>query len=282
MELEQRKAEFAAHGVGICSISYDSVEVLAHFAARKQVTVPMLSDPKSEIIRRFGVFNETILPSDVHGYGIPHPGTFIVDERGFIRDTYFEENYIHRLTAATILTRAFAQPPAARSSRQAADHVTVTTTATEDRVRPGNRFTLIVEVAPAPGVHIYAPGAERYGYHPLAVTLEPPPYSTAYPPQFPEAEIMEFPALGESVPVYTRPFRILVDCALGSRKELADLLSAGALVIRGRVALQACDEAECYAPQEIPLTWDLVLEQMDTVRVPERLHRETASVMRPA
>ena len=242
----------------------------------------MLSDPGSEIIRRFGVFNETIPPNDVREYGIPHPGTLIVDERGFIRDKYFEEKYIQRLTMGTIITRAFVQPPAARSSRQEADHVTVTTTATEDRVRPGNRFTLTVEVAPAPGVHIYAPGAERYGYHPLAVTIEPPPYSIVYPPQVPDAEIMEFPALEESVPVYTRPLRILADAALGSRKELADQLSAGALVIRGRVALQACDEAACYAPQEIPVTWELVLEPMDTERVPERLRRETASGVRPA
>jgi hypothetical protein len=263
-------------------MSYDSVEMLAHFAARKRLTVPMLSDPESEIIRRFGVFNETIPPNDVREYGIPHPGTFIVDERGFIRDKFFEEKYIHRLTMATILTQAFVQPPAARSSRHEADHVTVTTTATEDRVRPGNRFTLIIEVAPAPGVHIYAPGAERYGYHPLAVTIEAPPYSTVYPPQFPEAEIMEFPALEESVPVYTRPLRILADVALGSRKELADQVSAAALVIQGRVAVQACDEAECYAPQEIPVTWELALEPMDTERAPEQLRRDTASGVRPA
>jgi len=272
--LEQQKGKFAARGLGICTISYDSVEVLAHFAARKSITVPMLSDPGSALIRRFGVFNDTIPESDARQYGIPYPGTFIVDEGGIIRDKFFEEKLIHRVTMATILTRAFAAAPAGRSSSLRADHVTVTTTATEDRVRPGNRFTLIVEGAPASGVHVYAPGADQFGYHPLALIIDPPPSATVYPPLFPQAEIMEFPSLGESVPVYTRPVRLLADLALGSRQEMEEALSLGSLTIRGRVALQACDEAECYVPQEVPVTWELVLERVDTERVPEPLRRE--------
>jgi hypothetical protein len=256
--------------------------VLAHFAARKGITVPMLSDPRSEIIRRFGVLNDTIPESNARDYGIPHPGTFIVDAQGIVRDKFFEEKFMQRLTMATILSRTFERPPAARASRVQADHVTVTSTATEERVRPGNRFTLVVEVAPAPGVHVYAPGAERYGYHPLALTIEPPPHVTVYPVQLPQAEIVEFPALAESVPVYTRPVRVLADIVLGSRQELAEALAAGSLTIRGRVAVQACDEAECYAPQEIPVAWELVLEPMDTERVPEGLRRETLGSERPA
>jgi hypothetical protein len=263
-------------------VSYDSVEVLAHFAARKGITVPLLSDPRSEIIRRFVVFNDEIPENDVRQYGMPHPGTFVIDEQGIIRDKFFEAKYVHRVTMATILARAFALPPAARASNVRSGHVTITTTATEDRVRPGNRFTLIVEVAPAPGVHVYAPGAESHGYYPLALTIEPPQFSTAYPTQFPEAEIMEFPALGESVPVYARPVRLTADIALGSRQEMAEALSAGSMTIGARVTLQACDVAECYAPQEIPVTWEFMLEPVDTERVPERLRRETRGGGHPA
>ena len=256
-------------------MSYDSVEVLAHFAARKGITVPLLSDPRSQIIRRFAVFNDEIPESDTRLYGMPHPGTFVIDARGFIRDKFFEAKYVHRVTMATILANAFALPPVARASSMRLDHVTITTTATENRVRPGNRVTLIVEVAPAPGVHVYAPGAKPYGYHPLALTIEPPQFSTVYPAQFPEAEIMEFPALGESVPVYTRPVRVMADIALGSRQEMAEALSAGSVTICGRVAVQACDGAACYPPQEISVIWELVLESVDTERVPEGLRRET-------
>jgi DsbC/DsbD-like thiol-disulfide interchange protein len=268
--------------VGICSVSYDSVEVLSHFAARKGIRVPMLSDPHSDIIRRFDLFNTSIPETDARNYGIARPGTFVIDERGIIRDKFFEEGAIQRFTMATILGHAFGLPPQARPSSHQAHHVTIRATATEDRVRPANRFTLIVEIEPAPGVHVYAPGAERYGYHPLTLTIEPPQASKVYPLPLPETETMEFPVIGESVPVYTRPLRVPADIVLGSRQELADALAAGSLTIRGRVALQACDEAECYAHQEIPVTWEFVVEPVDTERVPERLRRETASGPRPA
>ena len=275
MELERRKPQFAAQGLGICTISYDSVEVLAHFAARKGITFPMLSDPESAIIRRFGVFNDTVAEGDARQYGIPHPGTFLVDGQAIVRHKFFEEKFLHRVTMATVLARGLGLAPATRPSNLRADHVTITTTATEDRVRPGNRFTLMLEVAPAQGAHLYAPGAERYGYHPLALRIEPPPSGMVYPVQLPDAETMEFPAIGESVPVYTRPVRILADVALGSRQELAEALAAGSLTIRGRVSLQACDEAECYPPQEIPVIWEMILEPMDTERVPEAMRRDT-------
>ncbi len=277
MELEQRKPQFAAQGLGVCTVSYDSVEVLAHFAARKGITFPMLSDPGSEIIRRFGVLNDTVAASDARQYGIPHPGTFLVDEQGIVRHKFFEEKYVHRVTMATILARSLGLAPSVSSSSLQADHVTVTTTATEARVRPGNRFTLIVEVAPAPGTHLYAPGAERNGYHPLALTIEPPPSATVYPARLPDAETIEFPAIGESVPGYRGAVRVLADVALGSRQELAEALAAGSLTIRGRLSLQVCDEAECYAPQEIPVSWEMVLEPMDTERVPEGMRREATA-----
>jgi hypothetical protein len=277
VELEEHRPQFAAQGLGICTISYDSIEVLAHFAARKGITFPMLSDPNSEIIRQFGIFNDTISETDARQYGIPHPGTFLVDEQGIVRHKFFEEKYVHRVTMASILAHGLGLAPAARASSVQADHATVTITATEDRIRPGNRFTLIVDVAPAPGAHLYAPGAERYGYHPLALTIEPPPNATVYPARLPATETIEFPTIGESVPAYTRAVRILADVALGSRQDLAEALAAGSLTIRGRLALQVCDEAECYPPQEIPVTWEMILEPMDTERVPEGMRREATA-----
>ncbi len=201
VELERLKPQFIAQGRGVCSISYDSVEVLAHFAARKGITLPMLSDPGSAIIRRFRVLTDTVAETDMRQNGMAHPGTFVIDERGIIRHKYFEEHYIHRVTMRAILADAFDAAPNERPAKIRANPVAISTASTDAQVRPGNRFTLVVEVTPAPGVHLYAPGAERYGYHPLALTVEPPPHATVYPPRFPKAEIMEFPFLGESVPV---------------------------------------------------------------------------------
>lgn len=276
MELEEAREAFAAQGLGVCSISYDRVEVLAHFAARKGITFPLLSDPGSEIIRRFGLLNTTIPETDRRQYGIPHPGTFIINTEGIVLSKFFEEHFIHRVTMPTILARGLGMERAHRFATARTDQVSVTALAPQERVRPGNRLTLTVEVTPASGVHLYAPGAEGQGYHPVAFAVEAPPHCTVHAPTYPPAGLLEIPGLGDRVPAYTDPIRILVDLSLGSRQDLADALAAGRLAVHGRLWMQACDERVCYPPQEVPLVWDLVLEAPDTERVPEALRRELA------
>lgn len=60
MELAKHADRLRARGYGICSISYDTVDVLREFANRRGITYPMLSDPDSAIIRAFGLINEEV------------------------------------------------------------------------------------------------------------------------------------------------------------------------------------------------------------------------------
>ena len=69
--------------MGVASISYDSVAVLKNFADRAGIHFPMLADPDSKIIRSFGILNESV-PKDNFVYGVPHPGTYVVDENGVV------------------------------------------------------------------------------------------------------------------------------------------------------------------------------------------------------
>ena len=62
-------------------MSYDSVAVLKNFSDWKHITYPLLSDPDSKTIRSFGILNETV-PRDSMAYGIPYPGTYVVDPSG--------------------------------------------------------------------------------------------------------------------------------------------------------------------------------------------------------
>ncbi|MBI4464424.1 MAG: redoxin domain-containing protein, partial [Acidobacteria bacterium] len=54
MELQQYVDAFRKQGLGVCAITYDSVETLADFAGRRGIAFPLLADPKFEIIRAFG------------------------------------------------------------------------------------------------------------------------------------------------------------------------------------------------------------------------------------
>lgn len=256
----------------MCALSYDSVEVLDAFARRKGITVPLLSDPDSAVIRRLGLLNETVPPGDARQHGMAHPGTIVADGAGIVRDVYFEDHYVHRFTMPTILASGFGEAPEGRRTEQRLDHADVVTFATQDRVHPGNRITLSVRVAPHPGVHAYASGAEAFGYQPLALSVEAPAHCTVHAPRYPDPDIVDL--AGDRVPVYARPAEIRTDLVLGSRQDLAEALAAGMLAIRGILSVQTCSEQMCDPPREVSLQWELGLVAPDTERVPEPLRRE--------
>ena len=81
MELQGRYDEIKRQGLGLVSISYDPPETLKKFADSRGITFPLVSDPGSAVIRRYGLFNDTVDPK-TRAYGIPHPGTFILDTKG--------------------------------------------------------------------------------------------------------------------------------------------------------------------------------------------------------
>src|SRR5262249_56162944 len=85
--------------------SYDPASVTADFAARRGITFPLLSDPGSLTIKKYGIFNTTIPETNQQAYGIPFPGTFMLDARLIVPSRYFEPPYQDRNTFTTILAR---------------------------------------------------------------------------------------------------------------------------------------------------------------------------------
>lgn len=61
-------------------------------AASRGITFSLISDPESTNIRAYGILNETEKPGG-RAYGIPHPGTFIVDSKGVVVSRFFEDTY---------------------------------------------------------------------------------------------------------------------------------------------------------------------------------------------
>ena len=84
----------------VVAISYDSVAVLKRFAEKRGITFPLLSDAGGKTIDAYGIRNQEA-PERVQG--IPHPGTFIVDQAGVIRAKLFYEGYQKRHGSADIL-----------------------------------------------------------------------------------------------------------------------------------------------------------------------------------
>ena len=127
-------------------------------------------------------------------------------------------------------------------------HALVTSAPAEVSGEAGKKLALFVDVAPKPGIHVYAPGAKDY----IAVSLKltPQPGVKAGKVAFPKSEVMFFEALNEHVPVFQKAFRITQDVTLDRSAK------AGSTVITsGTLNYQACDDKVCYPPESSPVSW---------------------------
>jgi hypothetical protein len=263
VELQGRLDEIRRAGLGLAAISYDPVAVLADFSARRGITFPLLSDPGSETIKRYGILNTTVDAKNPL-YGYPFPGTFVVDQHGVVTSRVFEEAYQERDTVSSILVRLGRQVDA-RATKIAGAHVTVTSYATDEVAAQGTHFSLVLDVTPGPGVHVYAPGATSY--KPVAIIVEPQPGLVLRAPTYPKSEDYFFKPLKEHVPVYQNPFRIVQDVTLDPSKSGTEAMKDHtSLTITGRFEYQACDDKVCFTPQSIPLSWTIRVKPLDRER----------------
>ena len=270
--MERRRKDFERQGFRVAALSFDTPETLGHFAERAGIHYPMLSDPESKVIRAFGLLNRTV-PADHPFHGIPNPGAYLIDEKGVVQEKFFEEKYSDRFTAGHVLVRAFGRDADGSRVEQETDHLYLTSSASDELVRAGNRVALVATVDLKPGMHVYAPGVEG-GYIPAKWEIEAVKGLANFSLRYPEAETLFLPAIDETVPVYQGSFRIVADLTLGMREDLEPLLdSDGGLVVIGSFRYQACDDKMCYLPSTIPLEWRFQVEPLDRTRVPEELRR---------
>ena len=134
-------------------------------------------------------------------------------------------------------------------------HLTVATSAIPAAVAPGARVSLVVEVAPKPAMHVYAPGQKDF--IPVSLTLAASNAIKAETAQFPVAEKLEVKELGETHLVYTKPFRIVQDVTIA---KSALVRRSSTITVKGTLKYQACDTSICYAPVSVPVTWTLALQ----------------------
>ncbi len=272
MELEQQAASWRKKGFEIAALSYDSPQVLRHFAEKRKLSYPLLSDPESKVIQAFGILN-TSIPEKNPFRGIPNPGTYLVKPSGEVISKYFEDDYTERYTAADMLVKEFGA--AAGSAHQTVEtkHLKLASSSTASIVRPGQRIALTLDIELAKGMHVYAPGAEGY----IPVNWKFAETAVAVKPQeavYPKAKVLYLKAIKEKAPVFEGKLRVMREVTLANNKTLKPLLSpAGELVVESEFRYQACDAKTCYLPQTVPLKWKFVVEGHDGERVPKELRR---------
>ena len=266
VELEQNRASFAKLGIGLAAISYDSVAILHDFATRRKIHFPLLSDASSKTIRAVGLLNESVDKNSPF-FGVPYPGTFILDRNGLIKAKYFEEDFRERYTAADILAHQFGAEPAAGAYPVVGKQLTATVSASNFIVRGGQRVALALDIDLKPNMHVYAPGVEHY--IPIKWTMKESPAFIANEITMPPSKMLHLPVIDETVPAYTGHFRILRDITIAAEPKVKPLAStSGEFTVEGTLRYQACDDRICYIPQDLPLKWTFQLEGHDRERSP--------------
>jgi len=267
--------EFKKQGLGVGAIMYDSQEILADFSARKKITFPMLSDPGSNVIKAFGVLN-TFVPAGDMQYGIPFPGTFIVDHNGVVISKYFESQYQDRYSAPTILAREFGSPAGTRETSVKTAHLEMKSYVTRDVVRPNLRFTVVANIELKPKMHVYAPGVADF--IPIEFQIDPSSNFKTKPVIFPKPEKKYLAPIKQTVQVYEGKFQVTQDINMAANDVLQPILSGSKeLKITGRLRYQACDDSICYLPQNVPLEWIVKVDPLDRDRVPEPIQHKAAA-----
>ena len=247
--MQDSAADLKTRGVGLVAISYDSPATLKAFAEARGITFPLLSDAGSATIKHYNLLNTEATGRTA---GIPYPGTFVLDARGIVTSRSFEAAYQERASASSLLG----------VSRGAATtettHLVLTTGASDTRVAPGMRLALYVNFTPKPKMHVYAP--EQPDVIPVSLKLEAGEFK-AHAPVFPKPEKYFFQPLNETQLVYSKPFRIVQDVTIALTPAIRERARAadGSITVTGTLQYQACDDAICYMPVSVPLTWTLAL-----------------------
>jgi peroxiredoxin len=286
LELQSQYDALRKDGLGLVGISYDSQEILSAFSEQHGITFPLLSDVGSATIKRYGILNtvaeeglgpngkDSAVIAAVKLYvsanganerqrGIPFPGTFIVDRSGRVKARFFEESYTVRNTVSNIRMRLNDAASPVTGTRIASRQLDVVTYPSDSAIAPGNRFSIVAQITPHTGVHVYAPGATNYKVIDLKVVAAP--YVSALAPAYPQSEIYFFKPLNERVPTYQKPFTIRQDIVIdGSAAARTALANQTSMTIGGVLSYQACDDRLCYDPVTLPLSWTVGLKPIVT------------------
>lgn len=264
MDLQEQIEQIRVTGLELAAISYDSVPVLADFAARRGITFPLLSDPGSATIRAYGIFNTTVPPDNQRSYGIPFPGTLFLNPDGEVTSREFDDTYQMRTTAATMLLRLGEdiRVPEGRE-RLAAPQMQMTLYSSDSVVAPGQRFSLVVDNVPDPNIHVYAPG--DHSYQVISIDMLAQPGLLVGEMTYPGSELYYFEPLDETVPVFQEPFRVTREVMLDPAAQDA-FAGLETLTLRGTIEYQACDDQICFFPQSVPVQWTVRIGELDRER----------------
>jgi hypothetical protein len=261
--LEESQEALRKNGLGVCAISYDSPDVLKQAAKEKHITIPLLSDQGSHLIRAFHML-DTSVALDNPAYGVPLHGSYVVNTAGIVESKLFENNVGH--SSGIVLTRLFGSPLNTHEKLVKLNYATLRYYASTNAVTAGDPLNLTIEVSLNDNVHVYAPGA--WEHPPLTWDMDVQAAVSSQPVEYSPPLMATLPSVQGKIPIYQGTFRVSRKMTiLPDARKVASLVNAdGDLTIKGTLRYQACDDKICYLPQAVTLEWKVKINPLSILQ----------------
>ena len=273
VELREGYKKFADAGMKLYTISYDHPDAIADFVKAQKIPYPILSDLGSKVIREFGIFNTTIEPGDVPIYGVPFPGTYIVDEEGVVIEKFFYDTYKKRdgpenmIESATGSIQLDANEPTAAFTDEGI-RVSATMHGAGGVLKQGAMRNVVVRFELGEGLHIYSDPVPE-GMIPTTVEIDGPPGLVVQDAIVPPTEKLHLKGLDLDLQVWSGVVDIVIpvyaDATLLSEMRALDDLET---TIDVNVRYQACDDDTCLLPRNRTLTLTVPMAPVDVQALP--------------
>jgi len=162
-------------------------------------------------------------------------------------------------TSSAQTARPAAANPFGEPTRASTSHLTVESTISHTTVAPGARVTVTVDVTPRRTMHVYAPG--KHDYQVVSLNIAPEPWLRADATKYPASESYHFEPTNETIPVYSKPFRLTREVIILDTPEAKQKLAGqSSVTLAGVLEYQACDDKLCYQPAKVPVRFTVTVK----------------------
>ena len=268
VELQRALPKFQTAGIKLYAISYDDQEVLQEFTAKQSIPYPLLSDVDSEVIRAYGILNTSVSRDDGPLYGIPWPGSYVIDEDGVVVAKFFHDTYKKRDSGEILVDAALGRIEIPEDTPRADggdDEIRITAAVRGGKgtIRQGVYRHLVVRFEMGEGLHVYGEPVPE-GMIPTTITVEGPPGLRCEEPILPPTTPLRLESLDLELPVWSGTVDMVVpfyaDARLASEVRPLDMESA---TLEVTVRYQACDDETCLLPRTEKLALEVPLDVVD-------------------
>lgn len=268
VELQRRLPDFHAAGIKVFGVTYDTRDGLLEFAKTYGITYDLLSDGDSAVIKRFGILNTQIDPTEPEAaafYGIPYPGTYVVGESGIVLKKYFNQHLATRDAPERLLDGAGAQVRVSADAPQVGHE--------EDDLRvsvflPGGDLKLELtrqlycRLDIRDGLHVYAAPVPS-GFVATEVTVHETTGLRLGAPVYPPATPLVMEELGLELPTWEGT--VVIGIPIAGTSDLLHVLKPldqKAITLDLTIRYQACNAHECFLPRTVNLSLEVPLGQV--------------------